>query len=126
MTRLLCLGALAAALSGFASTARADDQIPVTTAIYQSDAAPVQQVNYRYGYGYPRYGYYSYGYPAYRYYPSYAYRSPYYPQYYSYRYSAPRYGYYSYPSYGYSYPAYGYGSRYTYGYRPGVSLNFRF
>jgi hypothetical protein len=123
MTRLLCLAALAAAVSGFASTARADDQIPVATAIYQSsDAAPVQQVNWNYGYGYPRYGYYGYRYPAYRYYPSYAYRSPYYPQYYSYRYGYPRYGYYSpYSSYGY-----GYGPRYTYGYRPGVSLNFRF
>ena len=124
MTRLLCLAALTAAVSGYSSTARADDQLPVTTAIYQSSAAaPVQQVDYyRYGYGYPRYGYYGYRYPAYRYYPSYAYRSPYYPRYYSYRYGYPRYG--SYYSYGY--PSYGYGARYGYGYRPGVSLNFRF
>ena len=124
MRRALCAAALVAAIICVPQGVRAaelpaksvDQSLPVTTAVYRGteQGTNVQEVDYRYRYGY-RTPYYRYGYryPSYGYgyrYPSYGYRS----------YYRPSYGY----RYGYGYPSYGYGSRY--GYRPGISFGFRF
>lgn len=121
-TRILATGALATTLAGGIVSPSQAIPLPVTTATEIAGSAPVDHVQWGWGWRRPSIGgaiaagaiaggvlglaaaatassYYGYGYPYYRYsYPSYSYSYPV--------------SYYSYPAYyGYSYPYYSWGFR---------------